>query len=98
MRDKWRSSVCTPAVLRDAAAGAGGVVASQGFQLAAEGGTGQGIQEHLDCGESEVRATDCEVVAFAGEREEIESEYAGGGARSDAAVGLAGANLPGSGE
>src|SRR5580658_2899926 len=83
-------------VLHKAASGDAGIVAAQAFQFAAKAGAVQGIEQRRDGREIQVLAADRQVVACAGQRDEVQSEDTGHGARGDTAIRIARAHLPGS--
>src|SRR5450759_4500538 len=71
-----------------------GVVGAQGLQFAPQGCLAKRIEQVLDRGEIQVLAADHQVVALAGERDEIQAEGTRGGRGSDTTIGQARVNAP----
>jgi len=81
--------------LRDAASSFARVVPAQSVQLAAESGLSQHVEHAFHGCQFEMFLADHQVVALAGERQEVQPESARGGAGGDAAIGQAGIDAPG---
>jgi hypothetical protein len=72
--------------LQHAPAGGTGVVSAEAFEFSAEAGKAQDIQQVLHGGGFQALPPDREVVSFANEGDEAETEQARGGGGSDTAV------------